>query len=94
MRLIDADALMQTLGITDTDCDKCAWYNKEYMQCKRGDDFEDVCCAIEDAPTIDAIPARIIPPEIYERSFQLRGAKPCSYCQEFCCDGCEYRHER
>ena len=28
-RLIDADALMATLGITDMDCDKCAWCDKE-----------------------------------------------------------------
>lgn len=20
--------------------------------------------------------------------------EPCSYCQEFCCDGCEHRYER
>ena len=25
MRIIDADALMETLGITDMDCYKCAW---------------------------------------------------------------------
>lgn len=53
MRLIDADALMETLGITDTDCDKCAWHDKEWSNCKRGGDFEDACCAIENAPTIE-----------------------------------------
>lgn len=53
MRLIDADALMKTLGITDMDCVKCAWYSKAYRQCKRGGDFEDACTAIEDAPTIE-----------------------------------------
>ena len=53
MRLIDADALMQTLGITDMDCDKCAWYKKEWSCCERGGDFEDACCAIDDAPTIE-----------------------------------------
>ena len=58
MRLIDADALMQTLGITDMDCVKCAWYSKAYRRCKRGGDFEDACCAIEDAPTIEAVPDR------------------------------------
>lgn len=58
MRLIDADALMQTLGITDMDCVRCAWYSKAYRQCKRGGDFEDACCAIEDAPTIEAVPER------------------------------------
>jgi len=55
MRLIDADALMQSLGITDMDCDKCAWHDEERNLCKRGGDFVDACCAIEDAPTIDAI---------------------------------------
>lgn len=53
MRLIDADALMKTLGITDMDCDKCAWCDKKWSRCKRGSDFEDACCAIEDAPTIE-----------------------------------------
>ena len=50
-RLIDADALMQSLGITDMDCNKCAWYDREWNHCKRGGDFEDACCAIENAPT-------------------------------------------
>ena len=53
MRLIDADALMKTLGITDMDCDKCAWCDREWSRCKRGSDFEDACCAIENAPTIE-----------------------------------------
>ena len=57
MRLIDADALMQSLGVTNMDCYKCAWGDKECGYCKRGGDFEDACCAIEDAPTIiDAVP--------------------------------------
>lgn len=53
MRLIDADALMNTLGITDMDCRKCAWRDKEWNLCNRGSDFEDACCAIENAPTIE-----------------------------------------
>lgn len=53
MRLIDADALMQSLGITNMDCGKCAWYDAEWSHCKRGGDFEDACCAIENAPTIE-----------------------------------------
>ena len=53
MRLIDADALMQSLGITNMDCKKCAWYDKVWGRCERGGDFEDACCAIEDAPTIE-----------------------------------------
>ena len=52
MRLIDADALMQSLGITSMDCGKCAWYDRERSHCKRGGDFEDACYAIENAPTI------------------------------------------
>lgn len=51
MRLIDADALMQTLGITDMDCEKCEW--GDHNHCIRGGDFEDACSAIEDAPTIE-----------------------------------------
>ena len=53
MRLIDADALMQTLGITDIDCDKCAWGDKKWSRCKRGGDFEDACFAIYSAQTIE-----------------------------------------
>lgn len=57
MRLIDADALMQSLGITNMDCDKCAWHDNERSRCKRGGDFEDACFAIETEPTIiDATP--------------------------------------
>ena len=53
MRLIDADKLMQSLGITNMDCEKCAWHDKEWSRCKRGGDFEDACFAIENAPTIE-----------------------------------------
>ena len=52
MRLIDADALMKTLGIDAIDCDRCGWGDKT-GRCVRGSDFEDACCAIEDAPTIE-----------------------------------------
>lgn len=51
MRLIDADALMRTLGITDMDCNKCEWGENQY--CMRGNDFADACYAIEDALTIE-----------------------------------------
>ena len=53
MKLIDVDALMQALGITNMDCDKCAWCDMEWGHCKRGGDFEDACCAIETAPIIE-----------------------------------------
>lgn len=55
MRLIDADALMETLGITDTDRVKCAWYSRALRGCQKGGCFEDACCAIEDAPTVDPV---------------------------------------
>lgn len=51
MRLIDADALAASLGITNMECLKCGWYNGR--GCKRGSDFVDACEAIEDAPTIE-----------------------------------------
>ena len=54
MRLIDADKLLDTLGIDSLDCEKCSWGNFDY--CKRGSDFVDACSAIEDAPTVDAVP--------------------------------------
>ena len=50
-RLIDADALMQTLGITDTDCGKCDLHGA--MGCSKCGDFVDACIAIEHAPTIE-----------------------------------------
>ena len=51
MRLIDADALMRTLGITDTDCGKCDLHGA--MGCSKSGDFVDACVAIEHAPTIE-----------------------------------------
>lgn len=51
MRLIDADALMQTLGITDMDCEKCVLGSHGF--CMRGGGFTDACEAIENAPTIE-----------------------------------------
>ena len=50
--LIDRKALMQSLGITNMECDKCGWCDDRWGRCMRGSDFEDSCCAIEDAPTI------------------------------------------
>lgn len=49
-RLIDADALAKCLGITDMDCNKCAWGNHGF--CGRCGDFNDACEAIEEAPTV------------------------------------------
>ena len=54
MRLIDADELKKTLGITNEDCSKCGWGS--YESCGRGYDFEDACVAIDNAVTINAVP--------------------------------------
>lgn len=54
MRLIDADELNKTLGIDSDSCSTCSWGYRG--RCSRGCDFEDACCAIEDAPAIDAVP--------------------------------------
>ena len=53
MSLINREDLLQTLGITDMDCEKCGWYSRTARRCKRGSDFEDACFAIENAPTIE-----------------------------------------
>lgn len=79
MRPIDADALMQTLGITDMDCVRCAWYSKAYRRCKRGGDFEDACIAIEDAPTVDAVPVRK-GKWILVKGSNGKDYHKCSYC--------------
>ena len=52
MRLIDADALMEELGITNMDCSKCQWGTK-YGCCGRGDEFSRACCGIDEAPTVE-----------------------------------------
>lgn len=54
MRLIDADALMKALGITDMSCWACDWGCRGW--CTRSRDFSEACAAIEDAPIIDAVP--------------------------------------
>lgn len=54
MKLIDADKLKKALGITSEDCNKCGWGS--YESCGRGYDFEDACVAIDDMPTVDAVP--------------------------------------
>lgn len=52
MSLINREDLLKTLGITDMDCEKCGWYSRTARRCKRGSDFEDACCAIDDAPEV------------------------------------------
>ena len=56
MSLINREDLLQTLGITDMDCAKCGWYSRTARRCKRGSDFEDACCAIDDAPEVKPEP--------------------------------------
>lgn len=53
MRLIDADALMDALGIAD-DCQDCQYQSSIF--CSRSPDFVNACEAIADAPVIDAVP--------------------------------------
>lgn len=50
MRLIDADALAEVLGIAE-DCQDCQY--KNVMFCKKSSDFVDACEAIYDAPTVE-----------------------------------------
>ena len=56
MSLINREDLLQTLGITDMDCEKCGWYSRTARRCRRGSDFEDACCAIDDAPEVKPEP--------------------------------------
>lgn len=50
-KLIDTDVLIKALGITDLNCERCAWYSGiEWNPCKRGSDFEQACFEIENAP--------------------------------------------
>lgn len=52
MRLIDADALVERLGINE-ECKDCQYYHQFQSRCIRYDtSFTDVCEAIYDAPTV------------------------------------------
>lgn len=51
MRLIDANVVMETLGIK-SDCVNCD-YADEIFFCTKGKNFVDACEAIQDAPTIE-----------------------------------------
>jgi hypothetical protein len=54
MELIYKDALLKELGITNEDCEKCAWGNDYgHGYCTRGSDFTDACDAICTAPVIE-----------------------------------------
>lgn len=95
MRLIDADALMQTLGITDMDCEKCAWHKCRdgWARCTRGGDFEDACVAIEHAPTIEERKSGKWTPH-RERSREYIGTVLVNVTYDYWfCDTCGYRVE-
>lgn len=53
MRLIDADALNEALGIGE-DCTNCQ-YSVFAGFCSKGSDFVNACEAIADAPTVDPV---------------------------------------
>lgn len=89
-RPIDADVLMATLGITDMDCDKCAWGDKEWRCCKRGGDFEDACCAIENAPTIETRNGKWIFYERREQVYDLMGTN--TWANAYRCSECGFIH--
>lgn len=85
MRLIDADALREYLGIETADCTKCKDGFSIYGYCKRGGDFQTACYAIDIAPTVDAVPVR----HGYWRHYE--GMLYCSECgTEFYDDIMEY----
>lgn len=86
MSLINKEDLMLTLGITDMNCEKCGWYRSAVRMCKRGSDFEDACCAIEDAHEVLPEPKWIpvgerLPEEEYviisKKPTKLSGSKWC-----------------
>ena len=52
MELIYKDALLKELGVTNEDCEKCAW-GDGYGYCTRGSDFTDACDTICTAPVIE-----------------------------------------
>ena len=51
-RLIDKDALLKELGITDEDCTKCE-FGDGHGYCAKGSDFSYACDAICTAPTVE-----------------------------------------
>lgn len=53
MRLIDADALMEKLGMA-RECKNCP-SSKDAIYCKQSSQMVDVCEAIDEMPTIDPV---------------------------------------
>lgn len=60
--LISRDALRESLGITGTaeSCKGCSYDIGGWGLCcaKSAPSFDEVCVAIDDAPTVDAVPVR------------------------------------
>lgn len=77
-RLIDADVLRESLGITGegTSCKGCKYFSGSFYctMDTESPSFNVVCEAIDDAPTVDAIPEKWILQEIENpsRSDQYR----------------------
>ena len=73
MRLIDADELLNALGIGEGgDCNKCK-FKKDVIFCERGKDFVDACKAICDAPTIDETPLKVAYGDLAMENARLKG---------------------
>lgn len=88
MRLIDADALLKVFGFTE-DCKKCEHrYND--MLCESVI-WRDVCDAIFEAPTIDAVPVVRCKDCIYYQD--NNGGYPnadCKWCKDETPDANDY----
>ena len=83
MRLIDADALMDALGIAD-DCQDCQYQSSIF--CSRSPDFVNACEAIADAPVIDAVPVVRCRDCVWYEIYQLKkdGTDDRRYKPSYC----------
>lgn len=83
-KYINAEVLMEMLGITDEDCERCSWGNGGFIYCcRRGSDFADACDAICNAPAADVRENKHgVWIKIGDSAYQ------CSACNEIsCCEG-------
>ena len=69
MRLIDADEIKKVFGIggDEISCKNCKYLGR--YGCIKEIPINDVCCFIDDAPTVDAIPVEWI--KKYEKTDDL-----------------------
>ena len=59
MRLIDADALMETLGVAE-ECEDCQYRTGDtFIMCSKSSDFVKACGAIINAPTVGSTPVKL-----------------------------------